>query len=510
MTVPRSPEPSSTATPADTPAPTTNTPPAGLVCPEVADVVLILDQSTSIVYARGGYDNWYKYILGFARGIVDAFDIGPTRTQVGVVKFSENAEPSIYLYDHQDKASLSVAIQSLDIAGGETNIASACRMTRVNMYNSRYGAREGVKRIVVMLTDGEANRERNSTLPEADLLKAAGAEVFTIGITDRTDAGQLKEICSEPSDQHYFYVDDYSQLATIQSRVIASVCNQLPNNNITDSPPPPSTSTPSSTVALTPSTVTRTYTAAPTSTSSPTTQSTTTITRPTSIQPSTSSSPTLVPSTTTTTVPPLSAACPAVADVVIVLDQSTSIVYAPGSYSNWYDHILGFAKNLSSSFLISPTKTRVGVVKFSGNYSIAFYLNTYDTTQAVVSAIGNLDIEGGETNIAAALRIVRTKMCTAQYGHRDGVKCAIVLVTDGEANREANMTQPEAQRCKDSGIEIFTLGMTSRTNPVELQSIASVPVATHYYYVDDYQQLNNVVKTISKNVCDALRIERSS
>lgn len=95
-----------------------------------ADIVIIVDQSTSIVYARGGYDNWYKYILGFAAGIVDAFDIGATKTQVGVVKFSESAEPSIYLYDYQDKVALKRAIQSLDIVGGETNIASACRMTR--------------------------------------------------------------------------------------------------------------------------------------------------------------------------------------------------------------------------------------------------------------------------------------------------------------------------------------------------------------------------------------------
>lgn len=152
----------------------------------------------------------------------------------------------------------------------------------------------------------------------------------------------------------------------------------------------------------------------------------------------------------------------------------------------------------------------MAAVKFSGAYTIAFYLNDYDTVPEVVSALNSLEIEGGETNIAAALRVVRTTVCTAAHGHRANAKCAIVLLTDGEANRETNMTLPEADRCKQDGIEIFTLGVTKRVNPIQLQSIASLPVSTHYYYVDDYKQLSNVVGSISKNVCDALRTPRGT
>jgi len=96
----------------------------------VADIVFILDESTSIVYAQGGYNNWYTDILGFVQQLVASFSISPTATRVGLIKFSDNTSVGFYLDQYTDEANLSDAIGQQDIAGGETDIAAALRQTR--------------------------------------------------------------------------------------------------------------------------------------------------------------------------------------------------------------------------------------------------------------------------------------------------------------------------------------------------------------------------------------------
>jgi len=54
----------------------------GAACPRAADIVLALDQSSSIVLDDPNYDNWYVSMLGFATSIVQAFPISPNLTRV--------------------------------------------------------------------------------------------------------------------------------------------------------------------------------------------------------------------------------------------------------------------------------------------------------------------------------------------------------------------------------------------------------------------------------------------
>jgi len=45
-------------------------------------------------------------------------------------------------------------------------------------------ARRSVTKLVVLLTDGKANRNANETITEANLIKAENVEVFAVGITN--------------------------------------------------------------------------------------------------------------------------------------------------------------------------------------------------------------------------------------------------------------------------------------------------------------------------------------
>src|SRR6218665_482709 len=253
-----------------------------------ADMVLILDDSTSITYNTS--DNWNKYDLGFALGFVEAFPIGRNLTRFGVVQFSGNATPMILLKQYDNLVDLQNGIKALRPRGGDTNIADAMRVTRNVLFSEQNGARPGFKRLAFLLTDGVSNTEYALTDIEANKTKAAGVEVFTIGMTNQVNVAELQRICSPPIESHYFYVDAFSKLDTILEDVIASACNSIS---------PPTTAITTSTTVTT--TVTTTPMPINTTTPIPNTTMTSITTPITTPIPNTITTP--IPITTTTPKP---------------------------------------------------------------------------------------------------------------------------------------------------------------------------------------------------------------
>jgi len=166
--------------------------------------------------------------------------------------------------------------------------------------------------------------------------------------------------------------------------------------------------------------------------------------------------------------------------------------------------MLGFAVNVSRSFQIGPNDTQIGVLKFSSEIDVGFYLDEYHTITDVVEAIEQLEIEGGDTNIAGALHRTRYEMFSPTHGARFGVSKVLFLVTDGTPNIDALLTVPEAKATKDSGIEIFAIGVTSMVHLDILQSVASEPKDSHVYFVETFDQLATIVQTLVNVSCGTM------
>ena len=142
---------------------------------------------------------------------------------------------------------------------------------------------------------------------------------------------------------------------------------------------------------------------------------------------------------------PLVTVCPKAADIALVVDQSASIAQPPGGYNNWYVSILNFLGNITIGFPVGPQLTQFGLLKFSDVATVQWYLNTYKDNTGLLAAVKSLQIGGGETNLADALRVARTQILFNSPGSRVGVKKIIILLTDGAANRDV-----QAGRCLSS------------------------------------------------------------
>lgn len=80
-------------------------------------------------------------------------------------------------------------------------------------------ARPGVRRVALVLTDGQADRRDHVKLEDAaEQAHAAGIEVFVIGVVKRNDplyadfASEMNTMASDPNLEHVYLIDDFMTL----------------------------------------------------------------------------------------------------------------------------------------------------------------------------------------------------------------------------------------------------------------------------------------------------------
>uniref|UniRef100_A0A3B5BAD1 Collagen type XIV alpha 1 chain n=1 Tax=Stegastes partitus TaxID=144197 RepID=A0A3B5BAD1_9TELE len=213
MTLP-APTQAPTEPPTTEPPPTI--PPAKEVCKEAkADLVFLVDGSWSI-----GDDNFMK-ITRFLYSTMGSLDlIGPDGTQVAIAQFSDDARTEFQLSSHGNKEALLEAIQRIRYKGGNTKTGRAIKHVKESIFTSEAGARRGVPKVLVVLTDGRSQDDVNKVSKE---MQMEGYIIFAIGFAD-ADYGELVNIASKPSERHVFFVDDLDAVKKIEEQLITFVC----------------------------------------------------------------------------------------------------------------------------------------------------------------------------------------------------------------------------------------------------------------------------------------------
>jgi len=91
--------------------------------------------------------------------VAEIFGVGRSASRVGVVTFSHKAEHSITLNDHDDLYSFSKAVDDIPLMGSITRIDLALRKAQKEMFKVQNGARDGIVKILVLLTDGSQTKK---------------------------------------------------------------------------------------------------------------------------------------------------------------------------------------------------------------------------------------------------------------------------------------------------------------------------------------------------------------
>ncbi|KAK3552012.1 hypothetical protein QTP70_031601, partial [Hemibagrus guttatus] len=185
----------------------------------LADIVLLVDGSWSI-----GTENFQK-IRDFLLTLVNSFDVGPDKVQIGLVQYSDSPHTEFYLNGFETKQEILDYITNLSYRGGGTKTGLGLNFLLKQHFVKEAGSRakDGVPQIAVVITDGES--QDNVELHAQDL-KNQGIILYAIGIKD-ADMEQLKEIATKPHEQHIYSVSDFAALQGISQSFVQVLCTTV-------------------------------------------------------------------------------------------------------------------------------------------------------------------------------------------------------------------------------------------------------------------------------------------
>lgn len=191
-------------------------PPAG--CKTVHyDLVFLLDTSSSV-----GKEDFEK-VRQWVANLVDTFEVGPGRTRVGVVRYSDRPATAFELGLFGSRAEVQAAARRLAFHGGNTNTGAALRFLTRHSFSPRAGGRPGdraFKQVAVLLTDG---RSQDLVMDAAAAAHRAGIRVFAVGVGEALRE-ELEEIASEPKSAHVFHVSDFDAIDKIRGKLRRRLC----------------------------------------------------------------------------------------------------------------------------------------------------------------------------------------------------------------------------------------------------------------------------------------------
>uniref|UniRef100_H2Y642 VWFA domain-containing protein n=1 Tax=Ciona savignyi TaxID=51511 RepID=H2Y642_CIOSA len=185
------------------------------------DLVFVLDASSSVG------DRDFGRVRKWVSDLVATFDIGPDRTQVGVVVYAGNPKMAIALNQYSDRDSLVAAVQNIAYIRGNTRTGKAIRFMNTESFNVTSGARDvelGYKRLAIVLTDGRAQDNVYNPSLEA---QNNGIQLYAVGVSIVTSLTQLNEIASDPDARHVLQVDDFQAIERIRETLRQIICVAL-------------------------------------------------------------------------------------------------------------------------------------------------------------------------------------------------------------------------------------------------------------------------------------------
>lgn len=198
-------------------------------CNKIFDLAIVIDNSGSIKnestvsQENKNYDNLKKFV----KSLIDTFSIGEDQTRVGVVRFSDHASTVFQLDTYFDKLYMKQAIDEMPFDGGLTNISGALKQTKRDVFNIHHGDRPDIRNVAIIIADGESNVDPQATSKVARDLRAEYTRLYVVAVlTTKFDETELRDIASNPDEDHYFNSPSIANLPAIKYSLLKHVCEQ--------------------------------------------------------------------------------------------------------------------------------------------------------------------------------------------------------------------------------------------------------------------------------------------
>lgn len=154
---------------------------------------------------------------------------------------------------------------------------------------------------------------------------------------------------------------------------------------------------------------------------------------------------------------------------------------------------LKFVKEIAEHIKISDLGTHVGLVVYGKRPLMAFDFNEYFNMEKLSEAIEEVKTPDDGNNVGEALSFVKKQLFDKSA--RTGIpKALIVLLT----KKSEDELQPGIDTLREAGVNIFTVGIEAKTDPTEMNDIASDVKNTFF---SDYDHLGSLVTKLAPQLC---------
>ncbi|XP_078395507.1 collagen alpha-6(VI) chain-like [Cetorhinus maximus] len=181
---------------------------------EVADMIFVVDGSSSIIPED------FEKIKKFIGILVNKTEVGKTRVQFGVIKFSGTVTLEFQLDRYDDKAEVLNAVNEIQQTGGDTYTGAALKFA-IDYFDSSKGGRPGERQYLIVITDGEAS---DQFVDSAKAIRDKNITILAIGIINANNA-ELTQIAG--SIDNVYHVESFEALNNLEKMISFEVCSPI-------------------------------------------------------------------------------------------------------------------------------------------------------------------------------------------------------------------------------------------------------------------------------------------
>ncbi|XP_034643725.1 matrilin-4 [Trachemys scripta elegans] len=181
------------------------------------DLVLVIDGSKSVRPQN------FELVKQFVNQIVDFLDVSPHGTRVGLVQYSSRVRTEFPLNQYKTAEDIKKAVLKVEYMEKGTMTGLALKHMLEHSFSEAEGARplsQNIPRIGLVFTDG---RSQDDIAEWARKAKESGITMFAVGVGKAVEE-ELREIASEPVEQHFSYSADFSTMTHIVDNLKVNIC----------------------------------------------------------------------------------------------------------------------------------------------------------------------------------------------------------------------------------------------------------------------------------------------
>ncbi|CAH1241297.1 COL6A3 [Branchiostoma lanceolatum] len=483
-------------------APTTPPPPG---CDELSfggwDLVFLLDGSGSV-----GSDN-FQNVKNFTKLITDLFPVTVNATKVGLVQFSDTIQKEFDLVDYSTKGEVLAAIDNISYLGGGTYTGNAIDYVRQVSFNTVNGNRGDYPDMLIVLTDGESFDPVTFASQSA---RDQGITIFAIGVGTGVDYATLELIAGD--SQKVQQVTDFADLTSFNviNYLEAWLCRGaycgdpgVPVNGVRRGTyfqggqvdfgcDDGYTLAGSSSITCQPDGLWTDV--VPTCLFIDNCDPNPCLNGAQCFQTADSYRCTCAEGYEGTNCEIYTASFSKAYDLVFLLDGSGSV----GTSS--FDLMKSFTNRMVTNFDVSPTSTRIGVVQYSSQGSVAaeFQLDSFNNKNDVIAAVNAIVYQNGNTYTGEALDFVRQNSFSVANGGRADAANVLVVITDGQSVDD--VTGPATDLLRE-GVMVYAVGIGSGIQYSTLEAIAQDQ--GRVLQANSFTNLTNTAQTLQETLGDA-------